>query len=245
MMEEMEDFVIEDGVLKKYKGKGGDVVIPDGVTSIGNNAFCRCWELNSVTIPNSVTNIEDGAFSNCWKLTSVTIPDSVTSIEDHAFDGCESLTSVTIPDSVTSIGRDAFSCCENLPSLTYKGITFSLAKTDSTDSSEIIYMAVNRDFSVKMNHEVKYAVIWSVFRNTQEDEPANAYIKKNFAKMFPPLIDENDKETVKLVISSGMFLTKRNIDKFIQHAGKKRKKIASMLTEHKQQLEAQSKSKKK
>ena len=39
-MSNAKEFFIENGVLKKYKGSGGDVTIPDGVTSIGENAFC-------------------------------------------------------------------------------------------------------------------------------------------------------------------------------------------------------------
>ncbi len=51
------DFVIKNGVLKKYTGRGGNVVIPDGVTSIGDYAFNRCANLTSITIPDSVTSI--------------------------------------------------------------------------------------------------------------------------------------------------------------------------------------------
>ena len=51
------DFVIKNGVLKKYIGRGGNVVIPDGVTSIGDYAFNRCTNLTSITIPDSVTSI--------------------------------------------------------------------------------------------------------------------------------------------------------------------------------------------
>ena len=42
-----------------------NLVIPDGVTSIGNSAFEGCSGLTNVTIPNSVTNIEGGAFYYC------------------------------------------------------------------------------------------------------------------------------------------------------------------------------------
>ena len=110
----MSDFQIENGVLVKYTGKGGDVVIPDGVTSIGNEAFYACRGLTSVTIPDGVMSIEDDAFRYCENLTSVTISDSVTSIGDRAFSSCSSLSSVTIPDSVTSIGDGAFSGCDDL-----------------------------------------------------------------------------------------------------------------------------------
>ena len=65
-------------------------------------------------IPEGVTSIPSSAFQNLKGITSLTIPDSVTSIGNYAFSGCSSLTSVTIPDSVTSIGRSAFDGCINL-----------------------------------------------------------------------------------------------------------------------------------
>ena len=112
-----EDFVIKDGVLKKYAGPGGDVVIPDGVTSIAGTAFFNCTSLSSVTIPNSVTSIGREAFDGCTSLTSITIPDSVTSIGDRAFYECTRLTSIVIPNSVTRIGRETFKFCRNLTTI--------------------------------------------------------------------------------------------------------------------------------
>ncbi len=84
------------------------VIIEDGVTGIGDDAFYDCTSLTSVTIPDSVTSIGNSAFLNCTSLTSVTIPDSVTSIGNSAFYGCTSLTTIVIPDSVASIGSSAF-----------------------------------------------------------------------------------------------------------------------------------------
>ena len=65
-----------------------DLVIPDGVTSIGKYVFYMCRGLTSVSIPNSVTSIGMGAFEECRVLTSVNIPNSVTSIGNYAFEGC-------------------------------------------------------------------------------------------------------------------------------------------------------------
>jgi deoxycytidine triphosphate deaminase len=113
-MSNVTDFIIEDGVLTKYKGTDTEVVIPDGVTSIGRNVFAYCESLESITIPDSVTSIGGSAFSDCESLESITIPDSVTSIGWGAFVDCTSLESITIPDSVTSIGEDAFLDCPNL-----------------------------------------------------------------------------------------------------------------------------------
>ena len=94
------------------------VIIGDGVTTIGREAFSFCYSLESITIPNSVTTIGRRAFDNCPSLTSVTIGNSVTTIGYSAFDSCFFLTSITIPNSVTTIERGAFSGCRSLTSLT-------------------------------------------------------------------------------------------------------------------------------
>lgn len=113
------DFIIdEDGILTKYTGPGGDVVIPDGVTIIGMEAFLRCAGLTSVTIPDSVTGIGLGAFGYCYRLTDVVIPDSVTVIGFGAFACCESLTHMAIPGSVTQIWDEAFLGCSSLTGFT-------------------------------------------------------------------------------------------------------------------------------
>ena len=141
------------------------VVIEDGVTSIGDYAFCECESLTSITIPNSVKSIGHDAFCGCSGLTSVTIPNSVTSIGGNAFYGCTSLTSVTIPNSVTSIGYYAFTCsglisitipnsvtsignhafgdCSGLTSITFKAITppkFGIFAFYSVDKSISVYV---------------------------------------------------------------------------------------------------------
>src|SRR6185369_15751942 len=94
--------------ITRYKGPDGDVNIPDTinglpVTRIGTSAFFSGL-LTSVTIPDSVTSIGDEAFAVCTNLNSVTIPDNVTSIGDNVFISCASLTNVVIGNSVTSLG---------------------------------------------------------------------------------------------------------------------------------------------
>ena len=81
----------------------------------------KLTEMTSIVIPDGVTSIGDNAFYNCSSLTSVTIGDGVTSISYQAFIGCSSLTSITIPDSVTSISNSAFSGCSSLTDITFAG----------------------------------------------------------------------------------------------------------------------------
>ena len=71
-------------------------IIPDGVTSIGYEAFSNCTNLKSIILPDSVSSIENGAFENCKRLTSITIPNSVTSIGSYVFYGCEKLTEIKV-----------------------------------------------------------------------------------------------------------------------------------------------------
>ena len=95
-----------------------NIKIENGVTSIGERAFCTCSSLTSITIPDSVTSIGSFAFETCSSLTTITIPDNVTSIGEYAFYDCSSLTSITIPDSVTTIESCAFGHCSSLTSIT-------------------------------------------------------------------------------------------------------------------------------
>ena len=99
----------------------GDLVIPDGVTSIGSYAFFGRSGLTSVTIGNGVTSIGASAFYNCRGLTSVTIGNGVTSIGYYAFSCCSGLASVTIGSGVTSIRGSAFYGCSGLKTVYYKG----------------------------------------------------------------------------------------------------------------------------
>jgi hypothetical protein len=127
----MPDYQMTGTVITEYKGKGGSVIIPDGVTRIGESAFYLCKNLTSIIIPNSVINIGGGAFYGCTNLTSVTMPNSVTGIDNAQFDefnaygafgNCANLVNITIPKNVKNIGSMAFNGCTNLTGVTFQSV---------------------------------------------------------------------------------------------------------------------------
>ncbi len=91
-------FEIENGVLKKYTGTATEVVIPEGVTSIGDYAFIGCSSLTEVVIPERVTSIGDYAFADCSSLSGMTLPKGLISIGYEAFCGCSGLEYIKVEE---------------------------------------------------------------------------------------------------------------------------------------------------
>jgi hypothetical protein len=84
------------------------VVLPEGLTHIGNYAFYSLSGLtNTVALPSTLTSIGEYAFNGTY-ITSISLPSGMTTVGINAFNLCSKLASVTIPSSVTSIGANAF-----------------------------------------------------------------------------------------------------------------------------------------
>ena len=94
------DFVIKDGVLRKYVGPGGEVRIPAGVTVIGEKAFFGNNSVQRVMVPEGVTKIEDAAFMDCRLMRMLSLPKSLTEAGPHAFWRCVQLSVVVCPPTV-------------------------------------------------------------------------------------------------------------------------------------------------
>jgi hypothetical protein len=107
------------------------VIIPKGVTSIGDSAFWNCESLTSVSIPGSVTSIGENAFHGCSGLESITVDPAnknydsrnncnalIETKTDTLIQGCNN---TVIPDDVTIIGKKAFWACKSLTSVSIPG----------------------------------------------------------------------------------------------------------------------------
>lgn len=100
--------VLGDGILVRYMGQGGEVVLPSYVHSIASNAFNTNSSITKVTIPHTVKTIGAYAFQWDHALTEVVIEEGVQEIGEFAFWYCENLKYVEVPTSVKKIGAGAF-----------------------------------------------------------------------------------------------------------------------------------------
>ena len=101
-------------IPKRIRQDITEVVVPDSVESIGDNAFEYCTSLTSIKIPSSVQSIGNWAFTQCTSLESVEVPSSVKSIGQEAFYWCTRLERIDISNGTKSIGELAFRQCTSL-----------------------------------------------------------------------------------------------------------------------------------
>lgn len=109
----LKEIIIPEGVTvigseAFYHSRITSLVIPDSVKTIGSDAF-NCNDLTFITIGKSVEEIGDWAFCNCRSLSSLILPNSVMAIGEGAFWRCDNVTTVFIPNNVQKIGERAFS----------------------------------------------------------------------------------------------------------------------------------------
>ncbi|MDD4291233.1 MAG: leucine-rich repeat protein [Clostridia bacterium] len=129
--DQVEEFIVVDGVLKKYNGKGGDVAIPNdmGITEIGRNAFSRCYTLTSVWIPKEITALMQSVFIYCFYLEKVTFEEGsqLTRIDHLCFYECLGLKSINLQDTqLTYVGESCFYFCWELEELTLPAGTLTV-----------------------------------------------------------------------------------------------------------------------
>lgn len=125
-----DDFEFQDEaktIVKKYIGNGGDVIIPEGVVTIGRSAFESKSNVKSVTFPTSLVTLDYGAFWGCYNLRKISLPYGVKNIESYAFYNCSSLEDFDLPESVETISAYAFQLCGKLTKMVIPAGTKKIA----------------------------------------------------------------------------------------------------------------------
>ena len=145
---------IENGILTRYEGNSSDIVIPEGVVAVGNEAF-RGKDIVNITIPESVTEIGSYSFSECRKLKKVTIKGTIDKINEFGFWYCEQLEEIDV-SQVRYFGMCCFSRCDQLKSV-------DLANAQIVEANAFYNTAIN---SVTLNFTSKDSYIGeTVFKN--------------------------------------------------------------------------------
>jgi hypothetical protein len=95
------------------------VILNEGITWIGGDAFKGCTNLVTIVSPTTINYIGDGSFKGCTSLRYFPTYDGLQAIGDGAFEGCINLLSIVIPESVNTIGSRAFLQCYALTSVIF------------------------------------------------------------------------------------------------------------------------------
>lgn len=143
-----------------YKTTLTKIIVTDGATTVGKNAFSNSAMLEEVILPQSVKSIGDSAFESCGALNKVTLPDNLeslgskvfsssgvteisipvgpTSVGEKMFINCLSLKKITIPDTVTEIKAEAFSGCSVLETVIINGNVTSIGMAAFKSCTELV-----------------------------------------------------------------------------------------------------------
>lgn len=157
-----------------------EIVIPDSVTSIRDNAFSSCNKLKNILLPDGLTSFASNVFSSCSNLKTINIPRGVTTIPSGAFQSCSSLESIVLPPTIESIGWGAFRGCYGLKELRIPSSVRRI-ENDAFSGTNIsdIYVYVVEPFDINQQtfamtgnnfigtlHAPKVSY-WSYYYNTQ------------------------------------------------------------------------------
>lgn len=114
-----DDFIIENGVLIKYVGPGGDVVLPEGITRIADNAFRSNQTVTSVVMQSGITEMGMCVFWDCHYIKRIVFSDTIKVIPTSTCYLNWALEEVILPRDVEEIQSTAFINCYALTSLDF------------------------------------------------------------------------------------------------------------------------------
>lgn len=173
-----------------------EIIIPEGVVSIGDNAFKGFTKLKKIKLPNSLHRLGKSVFANCTSLTKITIPEGISIINDYLFQNCTKLKSVKYSeDSIKVICFKAFENCSSLKELPLSPSLETIESFAFSGCSKIkrihIPMYVNR---------IEYGAF--SFMDSLEEITVDEHNKKYISHNNIALINDNDGILVQYAIAS-------------------------------------------
>ncbi len=144
------------------------VTIGNNVTSIGEKAFYKCEYLEEVNFGSALTEIGVKAFYKCTALKSAILPDSVTKIGTHAFYKCTALETLKISEQVTEISEYAFYGCSALKELTLPASVTTIGRQAFRNCSSLISVALSSSIESIGNHAFYGCSALTVFTDAND-----------------------------------------------------------------------------
>lgn len=220
------DFVIKDGILKKYTGTDKYVTIPEGIKIIGSKVFYKNNNIESIIVPEGVNEIKKECFAECRSLRQISFPDSLVTIGRDVFAFCVKLEKLIIPENVVSNHFDlVLHDCWNLKELVLpRGITVKKNK-NWFDGGWLCLNGCNKLTSIicpsipveKLHEKRRFAATIGYITNTDkftEQSIAESY-KNHFVKskkrFLPEILSNDIVEGIKFLAESQK-ITKKDID---------------------------------
>ncbi len=170
------------------------VVIADGLTAIGNNAFCYCTSLTELLLPQTLQTINYYAFAYCSSLKKLEIPEGVTTINERAFRNCSTLEEVILPSTLLNVYYYPFTNCQNLTKMTCKAIVPPYANNNIMGGSESQCALTVPSLSVNVYKQSSY---WDRFNIVGENMmPDNITITSDYKLNWPDSLNIEYKPNV-------------------------------------------------
>ena len=173
------------------------VVIPEGITDIGEVAFYGCSNLREVVFPESLRFIREEAFGET-AIEEVLLPAGMELIAEKAFFSCDDLRKIEVPGVSTVIESDAFSCCDDL----HEG-----------------FIACGYPDNIRHHEELQYTLLWCSCperHSSSTAERARAFIHKHEQLMIEWIIKHNNIPAMNGIARLG--LLEGDLDAYIQQA---------------------------
>lgn len=178
-MSDTSDFLIENGILKKYLGLGGNVVLPQGVIAISQEAFQSCKNIISVVMSNEVTKIGKSGFAFCSNLKKIVLSQSLQKIESYTFQYCSKLEEIVLPDNLTEIETGAFYGCKKLKKIVIPAKTENFGENIFYNCNEELMIHYDGKQYKKLPKNVRdYMLMLWLKENNEFSKQQTEYIKK-------------------------------------------------------------------
>ena len=172
---------LENSTLPPWKNYGFDnLIIKEGITGIGSNAFSNCESLTKVELSNSVISLGWGAFSDCINLQTINLPYGLDTLSPYLFSNCYQLKQIVMPDTVTDIGEGTFSFCLLLDNIVF---SCNISSIGNRAFNHTMWLNCNKNDFVTING------ILVLYQGDQE----NIIIPQNVNKISGSVFYNNEK----------------------------------------------------